>query len=81
MRTCNCISGPPPGGVCSACGAPGVGYAPRPTRPLSERVRRVVCPHCDGDGYIERWVEDSQGRDYPVAIPCDRCDGIAAGVV
>lgn len=25
---CGCVTGPPPGGICNACGAWGVGYVP-----------------------------------------------------
>jgi len=31
---CGCISGPPPGGICNACGAWGVGYRPPYEAPL-----------------------------------------------
>lgn len=28
MKACMCVTGPPPGGICNACGAWGVGYGP-----------------------------------------------------
>lgn len=34
---CMCVTGPPPGGICNACGAWGVGYSPpygAPQNPL-----------------------------------------------
>ncbi len=35
----------------------------------------IQCLTCEGDGYYERWIEDAEGRDYPVALPCDICGG------
>lgn len=55
---CGCVTGPPPGGICNACGAWGVGYyppgspAPHPMTPgpwtymptplTADEVRRIV---------------------------------------
>lgn len=33
------------------------------------------CGSCDGDGYNDKWVEDDEGHDYPISIPCSRCGG------
>lgn len=35
----------------------------------------LPCPACDGDGYNDRWLENDEGRDFPVSIPCERCSG------
>lgn len=31
---CGCVTGPPPGGICNACGAWGVGYRPPYEAPI-----------------------------------------------
>ena len=56
MGVCGCVTGPPPGGICNACGAVGPGYAPpgMPNPPVyqrgfyeapaltEEQVRRII---------------------------------------
>lgn len=45
---CMCVTGPPSGGVCNACGALGRGYWPNnPTQPIIQPARiGWECPKC-----------------------------------
>jgi hypothetical protein len=42
---CGCVTGPPPGGICNACGAWGVGYNPPYGVPAQPPPNAPVVPY------------------------------------
>lgn len=48
---------------------------PHPERGEELLAVTVRCGACDGDGYNDKWVEDDDGNDYPISIPCSVCGG------
>jgi hypothetical protein len=45
---CNCVCGPPVGGVCNGCGMPGAGYGLPPIIPAAPHFGQSgwACPKC-----------------------------------
>lgn len=80
---CMCVGGPPPGGVCRACGMAGVGYgftpaaAPMIPLPVIQRAP-VLCPVCKGkqrvsaDFYPVGQGESGLNAEF---VTCRSCGG------